>query len=97
MSGLSLGPNHRSIQYVLGAISLEVMRARREADHLLSSVAEVKNDGAIPPFPHTSSWRDDELLNPRITLPLFLSYSFHFLIFSTFVVLGVLMSHEILS
>jgi hypothetical protein len=28
-----------------------------EADHSLPSGTEVKNDRAIPPLPHTSSWR----------------------------------------
>jgi hypothetical protein len=28
-----------------------------EADHSPPSIAEVKNDGAIPPFLHKSSWR----------------------------------------
>jgi hypothetical protein len=34
-----------------------VKRAGREADHSPSSMAEFKNGGAIPPLPHTSSWR----------------------------------------
>jgi hypothetical protein len=33
-----------------------VKRSRREAEHSLSSSAEVKNSGAISPFPHTYSW-----------------------------------------
>jgi hypothetical protein len=32
-------------------------RQGREADHPSPSSAEVKNDGAIPPLHHTSSWR----------------------------------------
>jgi hypothetical protein len=39
---------------------LEPTRAnqpRREADHSPPSSVEVKNGGAIPPFPHSSSWR----------------------------------------
>jgi hypothetical protein len=28
-----------------------------KADHSPPSGVEVKNDGAIPPFPHISSWR----------------------------------------
>jgi hypothetical protein len=35
-----------------GEISPEVKRPGREADHLLPSTAEVKDGGAIPPFPH---------------------------------------------
>jgi hypothetical protein len=30
----------------------------READHSPPSSAEVKNDGAIPPLPHMSPWRE---------------------------------------
>jgi hypothetical protein len=29
----------------------------RETDHSPLSDAEIKNDGAIPPIPHMSSWR----------------------------------------
>jgi hypothetical protein len=35
-----------------------IKRLGREADHSPSSDAEVKKVGAIPPFFHTSSWRD---------------------------------------
>jgi hypothetical protein len=38
-------------------ISPGVKRQRREADHSPLSSAEVKNGGAIPPPPHTSSKR----------------------------------------
>jgi hypothetical protein len=31
-------------------------RQRREADYSPPSNGEVKNDGAIPPLPHMSSW-----------------------------------------
>jgi hypothetical protein len=37
---------------------LGVKRPGREADHSSPSSAEVKNDGAIRPLPHTSSRRD---------------------------------------
>jgi hypothetical protein len=39
-----------------GGFSPGVKRPGREADHSLPSIAEVKNDGAIPPLPHMSSW-----------------------------------------
>jgi hypothetical protein len=39
-----------------GALSLGVKRPEREADYLPPSSAEV-NGGAVPPLPHTSSWR----------------------------------------
>jgi hypothetical protein len=34
-----------------------VKRSGREADHSLPSSAKVKDGGAMPPLPHTSSWR----------------------------------------
>jgi hypothetical protein len=37
-----------------GALSPGVRRPGREADHSSLSNAEVKNNGAIPPLPHTS-------------------------------------------
>jgi hypothetical protein len=52
-----LGPTLLPIQRVLGALFLGVKLPGREADHSPLSCAEVKNDGAIPPFPHTSSLR----------------------------------------
>jgi hypothetical protein len=44
------------LQWVLGAISPGVKQLVREADRSLPSGAEVKNGGAIPPFPHVCSW-----------------------------------------
>jgi hypothetical protein len=38
-----------------------VKRPGREVDHSLPCNAEVKNDGAIPPLPHKSSWRGAKL------------------------------------
>jgi hypothetical protein len=52
----ALGPTQPPIQWVPGAISPGVKRPGREADHSFTSGAEIKNDGAIPPLPHTSSW-----------------------------------------
>jgi hypothetical protein len=40
-----------------GSLTTRVKRQEREADHLPPFSAEVKNDGAVPPLPHTSSWR----------------------------------------
>jgi hypothetical protein len=37
---------------------LGVKRPELEADYSHPSSAEVNNGGAIPPVPHTSSWRD---------------------------------------
>jgi hypothetical protein len=53
---LSLGPTQPPIQWVPGAVFLGVKRPDREADHSPPSSAEVKNGGAIPPFPDISSW-----------------------------------------
>jgi hypothetical protein len=39
-----------------GGDSAEVKRSKREADYGPPSSAEVKNDGAIFPLPHLSSW-----------------------------------------
>jgi hypothetical protein len=50
----ALGPTQPHIQWVPRAIS---PGKEREADHSPPSSAEVKNDGAIPPLPHTPSWR----------------------------------------
>jgi hypothetical protein len=47
-----------SASYPMGTrvISLRVKCLWHEADHSPTSSAEVKNDGTIPPLPHTSSW-----------------------------------------
>jgi hypothetical protein len=37
--------------------SLGIKRPGRETEHSPPTSAEVKNGGAIPPVPHTSSWR----------------------------------------
>jgi hypothetical protein len=46
------------IQWEAGALSLEVKRPDREADHSPTSIAEVEEGGAMLPFPHTSSLCD---------------------------------------
>jgi hypothetical protein len=55
-SGPTLGPTQSLMQCVPGAFSPGLKRQGREADHSPPSSAEVKNGGAIPPLPHTSSW-----------------------------------------
>jgi hypothetical protein len=40
-----------------GAISPVIKRLGSEADHSTPPSTEVKNCGAIPPLPQTSSWR----------------------------------------
>jgi hypothetical protein len=57
-----LRPTQSSIQWVSGAVSQEVKRPGREADHAHPYSAEVKNCGAISPLPRTSSWRGAQLI-----------------------------------
>jgi hypothetical protein len=51
----SLGSNQIPIQWVSGKISPGVKRPGRETHHSHSSSAEVKNGGATPLLPNTSS------------------------------------------
>jgi hypothetical protein len=53
----ALGSTQSPIQYVSRAFTPGVKGPGREVDHSPPSSAEVKNGGAISPFPHTSSWR----------------------------------------
>jgi hypothetical protein len=57
VSTLALGPNQPPIKWVLGALSLGVKRQGHEGAHSPPSHTEIVNGGAIPPVPHTSSWR----------------------------------------
>jgi hypothetical protein len=52
----ALGPTQPPIQWVPGELSPGVKRLRREGDHSPPSSVQIKNGGAIPPLPHTSSW-----------------------------------------
>jgi hypothetical protein len=52
----TLGPTQPSIPLVPRALSPGVKQQEREADHSPPSSAEVKKGGAIPVFPHMSSW-----------------------------------------
>jgi hypothetical protein len=52
-----LGPNQPPIQWVPGALSLEVKRSRREDDQSPPSSADVKNGGVIRLISDTSAWR----------------------------------------
>jgi hypothetical protein len=47
------------------ALSLAVKWKGHEADHSSLPNAEVKNGGAIPEFPHTSSWCGAKLIKDR--------------------------------
>jgi hypothetical protein len=55
-SRLALGPTQPSRQRIPMAITPGVKRPGLESDRLPPCSAEVKNDGAIPPLHHKSSW-----------------------------------------
>jgi hypothetical protein len=57
----ALGSTQQHIQWVTGIVSPGVKRLGHEADHSPPFSAEFKNSGAIPPLPHTSSWRGNKL------------------------------------
>jgi hypothetical protein len=57
----TLGPTQFRIQWVPWKISPGVKRQGRETGNSPSSSVEVKNGGAIPPFPETFSWHRDSL------------------------------------
>jgi hypothetical protein len=52
----ALGRTQPPSQWVLAALSPGLKRQVREADHSSPSIAEVRNDGSIPPLPYISSW-----------------------------------------
>jgi hypothetical protein len=54
----ALVPTQPPIKLIPGTPSPAIKRPGHDADHSPASNAEVKNGGAIPPLPHTSSWRD---------------------------------------
>jgi hypothetical protein len=53
----AVGPTQPPIQWLPGTVPLRVKRPRHEYDHSSPFSAEVKNDGAVPQLPHTSSRR----------------------------------------
>jgi hypothetical protein len=69
----ALGPIQPSIQCALRALSPVVKRSLREADHSPPCMTEIKNDGAIPPLFHKSSWHIANLIKYRdnFTLPIY--------------------------
>jgi hypothetical protein len=52
---ISPGTNQSVIQLVPDALSQDLKGLGRKADNSPQSSDEIKNDGAIPPLPHTSS------------------------------------------
>jgi hypothetical protein len=67
-SRLVLGRTQPPTRWVPRALSPEVKRPGRENGHSPPSSAEIKNDGPIPPFPHTQSWHSATPL-PQWSLP----------------------------
>jgi hypothetical protein len=55
LSRPALGPIQPLTQCISGVLSPGIKRPEREADHSPPSSAAVKNCGAIPPLPRTSS------------------------------------------
>jgi hypothetical protein len=58
LHGVQTGSGVHPASYPMGtgALSQEIKRPRREADHSPPSTAAVNNRGTIPPLHHTSSW-----------------------------------------
>jgi hypothetical protein len=68
-SSVGMGPTQPPIEWVLGDLSLGVKRSGREADHSLSSSAEVKECVELYlRSPNTPSWRGASL-STGTTLP----------------------------
>jgi hypothetical protein len=61
----ALGFTQPPIQQVPGALSPGVKRLGREADHSLSTSAEVKKMWIYTFTPHTPSWRSAQLVKHR--------------------------------
>jgi hypothetical protein len=53
------------IKEILGAISAEVKRPKREVDDLPPSSVEVEKSRAITPLLHMSSWASAQLIKQR--------------------------------
>jgi hypothetical protein len=78
-SSQALGPIQRPMQWVLGALSPEVKRPGREANHSPPSSAEVKHGGPVPPSPLLPHDVVLNKLSPGINLPLLLLSMMSFL------------------
>jgi hypothetical protein len=59
------GAHPATYQMGTGCFSAGIKRSGREAHHLHPSSAEVKNDRAITPLPHTDSWPSATLIKHR--------------------------------
>jgi hypothetical protein len=58
----ALGSIQLPIQWIPGALSSGVKRLWLQAESSPSSNVEFKNDGSLPPLPHTLSWHGALLL-----------------------------------
>jgi hypothetical protein len=61
LAGRGSGSYLASCSVATGVVSQGAKTMRHEADPSPPSSAEVRNDGAIPPFVHISSWRGTSL------------------------------------
>jgi hypothetical protein len=66
------------IQWVAGEIPQGVKRQGREIDQSFPSSTEVRNDGATPPLPRTSSWRRAWLICPGDNFAFYLTRKSYF-------------------
>jgi hypothetical protein len=69
-------PTWPPVQWVLTALSPWVKQPGHEADHSPSSGVKIKNGGAMPPLPYTSSWHGASLIKhgDNFTLPYLVCY-----------------------
>jgi hypothetical protein len=65
---MELGCIQLPIQWLLGEISEWIKRHVREANGSPPTSTEVKNAGAIPPLPHTSSWHRNSVSTETTSL-----------------------------
>jgi hypothetical protein len=65
VSRQALRPIPPPIYWVPRAISSELKRQEREADHSLPLNTEIKKIGAITPLPHISSWHSSYVIKHR--------------------------------